>query len=101
MTEQLKYGLSAKTVAELKEVFAKYQDVQKVILYGSRAKGNFRTGSDIDLTLVAPKLDLSRLLKIENEIEELMLPYKVDLSLFHKIENDQLIEHINRVGVEF
>lgn len=101
MTEQTKYGLSVKAVAGLKEIFAKYPDVQKVILYGSRAKGNFRTGSDIDLTLVAPGLDLSQLLKIENEIEELMLPYKVDLSLFHKIENDQLIEHINRVGIEF
>lgn len=75
--------------------------ITKVLIYGSRAKENYRPGSDIDLTIVAPLLALTDLLKIEAEIEELMLPYKVDLSLFHLIEDPDVLEHISRVGKEF
>ena len=100
MNEQRKFGLDSKVTVALKTVFSKYQAIEKVLIYGSRAKGNFREGSDIDLALVAPGLNLSDMLKIENEIEELMLPYKVDLSLFHLIENSDVVEHIRRVGVE-
>ena len=96
-----KSGLEEKTVFAVKSVLKKYTQIQKVLLYGSRAKGNFKNGSDIDLTLVAPDLNTSDLLKIETDLEDLMLPYKIDLSLFHQIDNAELIEHINRVGVEF
>lgn len=95
------HGLSAEVIHSLKSVFQKHQKIQKIIIYGSRAKGNYKSGSDIDLTLVAPDLNLKDLLALENEIEELMLPYKVDLSLYHQIENPDLISHIQRVGVEF
>jgi type I restriction enzyme S subunit len=70
-------------------------------LYGSRAKGNYRPNSDIDLTLKCKNVDLSTLFKIETDLDDLLLPYKIDLSIFHKIENQDLIEHINRVGVVF
>ncbi len=46
-------------------------------------------------------MNLSTLLKIENELDDLLLPYKIDLSIFHKIEDLDLIEHINRVGIVF
>ena len=94
-------GLSPKTISALKGIFSQYNEVKKVILYGSRAKGNYREGSDIDLSLIAPKLKISDLSKIENKIEDLNLPYKVDLSLHHQIENEDLLEHIARVGIEF
>jgi predicted nucleotidyltransferase len=95
------FGLPQQTRAKILSVLAVYPEIQKIILYGSRAKGNFKPGSDIDLTLVAPSMNLSGLLKIESQIDDLLLPYKVDLSLFHQIENPELIEHINRVGVPF
>jgi predicted nucleotidyltransferase len=101
MKQDERFGLSSKTISALKSVFSKYPQIERVIIYGSRAKGNFRPGSDIDLTLVAPSLNLTELLKIENEIEELMLPYKIDLSLRHTIENQELLEHLDRVGIEF
>ena len=85
----------------INSVFKKYPQIEKVILYGSRAKGNFRANSDIDLTLVAPALSLTDLLRIENELDDLLLPYKIDLSLQHQLDNQELIDHINRVGVEF
>lgn len=69
------------------------------MLYGSRAMGTFRPGSDIDVTLVGEDLKLAELLKIANELDQLMLPYKIDLSLLHQLDNPQLIDHIQRVGI--
>ncbi len=97
----MKFGLSENTVSKIIEVLTKNKDVQKIILYGSRAKGTHREASDIDLTIIAPKLDLTDLMKLETELDDLLIPYKIDLSLFHKIENENLIDHINRSGIEF
>ena len=93
-----RFGLTHETIEKLKGVFATNDRIEKVVLYGSRAKGNFRPGSDIDLTLVGPSLDTSDLLLIENQLEELLLPYKIDLSLWHQIESPDLLDHIARVG---
>jgi type I restriction enzyme, S subunit len=95
------YGLKDFHIKKIHSVFIKYSAIKKALLYGSRAKGNYHTGSDIDLSLVGNDLDLVILFNIENELDELLLPYKVDLSLFHKIENSDLIDHINRVGINF
>lgn len=94
-------GLKDIDIKKIQRVFSNYEDIDKAILYGSRAKGNYRNGSDIDLCLVGNTLDLNILLRIENELDNLLLPYKIDLSIFHKIENADLIEHINRIGVVF
>ncbi|MCE6991427.1 nucleotidyltransferase domain-containing protein [Dyadobacter sp. CY323] len=97
----MKYGLKESTIAAIQAVFKKYPQVEKAILYGSRAKGNFRNGSDIDLVLVGESLNLSDQFKIETELDDLMLPYKIDLAIYHHIENKELIDHIDRVGVFF
>jgi predicted nucleotidyltransferase len=92
------FGLKTETIEAIREVLAKYPEVEKAILYGSRAKGNYRPGSDIDLTLIGEKLNLSTLQKIENELDDLLLPYKIDLSIYKQIQNKELLEHIERVG---
>lgn len=97
----MKYGLNEQDIKAIQTVFGQYPAINEVILYGSRAKGNYRKGSDIDLTLLGSGLDLTTLLKIENQLDDLLLPYKIDLSIFHKIENPDLIDHINRVGITF
>ena len=97
----MKFGLSDKTVQRIKEVFAKHPQVQRVILYGSRAKGNYRNGSDIDLTLFGNELSFKLQLKIDTELDDLLLPYSFDISIFSQISNLDLIEHINRVGKVF
>jgi predicted nucleotidyltransferase len=71
-----------------------------VVLYGSRAKGNYRPCSDIELTVFG-ELDLSCLYKIEVEIDDLLLRYKMDIFLHHQIINPDLLEHINRIGFDF
>ena len=95
------FGLKIATIQAIQDVFKKYPDVEKAILYGSRAKGNYRPGSDIDLTLVGKQLTLTTLQKIENELDDLLLPYKIDLSLQKQIQNNELLDHIERVGKVF
>ncbi len=97
----MQHGLNEQDIKAIQTVLEQYPAIDEVILYGSRAKGNYRNGSDIDLTLLGPGLDLTTLLKIENQLDDLLLPYKTDLSIFHKIENPDLIDHINRVGITF
>ena len=92
------YGLKEETINQIKEVISHYQQVDEVILYGSRAMGNFKRGSDIDLTLKGKELNLTTLNKIDLEIDDLLLPYTFDLSIFHHIDNPDLVDHINRVG---
>ena len=95
------YGLDETTIKAIQTVLSHYAQVEGAILYGSRAKGNFRAGSDIDLTLLGTQLTLSMLFQIENELDDLLLPYKIDLSIHHKIENPDLLAHIKRVGIDF
>lgn len=96
-----KFGLPDNVIKGISEVFSKDERIQKVIIYGSRAKGNYKEGSDIDLTIIGTELTTTDLLRLENELDDLLLPYKIDLSLFHQIENVGLQSHINRVGVVF
>lgn len=94
------FGLPESAIKKLSQIFEKYPSVEKVIIYGSRAKGNFKNGSDIDLTMVGD-ISHKELLQISIEIDDLLLPYQVDLSIFSTLENDDLKEHIGRVGKDF
>jgi len=98
-TAILDHGLPQHVLDRLRDVFRQWPQVERVILYGSRAKGNFRRGSDIDLCLVGPDLGVTDLLKLEGEIDDLLLPWKVDLSFRHLIEDPELLGHIERVGI--
>lgn len=99
-----KFGLKASIICAIQTVFADFPQVDKVIVYGSRAKGTHKTGSDIDLTLIGSKqgkLDLTLQFRIEEALEELMLPYQFDVSILESIENPNLRDHIKRVGQVF
>ena len=100
----MKFGLSQQTIDAIHGVMGQYPQVGQAIIYGSRAKGNYRNGSDIDLTLVAAKgetLNLNLLFKIDDDLDNLLLPYSFDLSILAEIDNPSLLEHIQRVGLCF
>ena len=98
----MKYGLPQSTFQKICGVLSDYPQVEQAILYGSRAKGNFNNGSDIDLTLRGgADLTLNVIYKILNGLDELLLPYTIDLSIFDHITDPDMIEHIQRVGVTF
>jgi len=96
------YGLEEDTISKINGIFSKYSQIEKVILYGSRAKGNYHNGSDIDITLKGQNLTLGNsVYPIAEELDELYLPYMFDISIFSHIQDKNLIEHINRVGKVF
>jgi len=95
------FGLSDQTLATVRGILAAYPEVEKAILYGSRAMGNYRKGSDIDLTLVGDALNDRLLSSIAGRLEDSSIPYQVDLSLKEHIDNPNLLAHIERVGVLF
>ncbi|MCF6271075.1 MAG: nucleotidyltransferase domain-containing protein [Melioribacteraceae bacterium] len=96
----MNYGLKEEVIEKIKSIFSKYIEIERAVLYGSRAKGNFTNGSDIDLTLIGDNLEFNLLLKVLLDIDDLMLPYKFDISLYNSITDDELLSHIKRVGKE-
>lgn len=99
MTEERPFGLPPTTLEKLNSVFAQHDAINSVLIYGSRAKGNYRAGSDIDLTIKGGGISFAEFMQIEDQIDDLMLPYSVDLSQYRQLENAELIAHIDRVGV--
>lgn len=95
------FGLSDASIKKLLSVLEKKSSIQKAIIYGSRAIGNFREGSDIDMTLFGESLVEKDLFVLLDEIDDLLLPYTLDLSIYHLLKNEDLKEHINRVGKIF
>ena len=95
----MKYGLSDQTLATLNAIFRKYPGIRQAILYGSRAKGTYSDGSDIDLTL-KPTSDFTftDLLHIAGDFDDSDMPYFVDVSIYHQLSNPDLVAHIDRVG---
>lgn len=100
MTQAPQFGLPPLTLEKLSSVFARHDAIDAVLIYGSRAKGNYRAGSDIDLTIKGSEIPFAEFMQIEDQIDDLMLPYTVDLSQYPLLENADLIAHIDRVGVE-
>lgn len=97
----MKYGLEDRVIQQISNILASFPIIEKAVLYGSRAKGNYKEGSDIDLCLFGKGIDLTLLHKIELALDDLFLPYSVDLSAYHQLTNQDLISHINRRGVVF
>lgn len=100
-SHSIEHGLSQITVEKIRAVFMGFPAIERAVLYGSRAKGTFKAGSDIDLTLYGAKLTSSLCATVAEAIDELLLPYEVDLSVFDTLDHLALREHIARVGVVF
>lgn len=95
----MKYGLKHDIWKQILECVEKNERIQEVILYGSRAKGTQKNASDIDLVLKGEHLTTRDLTKLENDLDDLLLPWKFDISVYHNISNPELLDHINRVGI--
>ena len=95
------FGLSENTISKIRKIFLQFPEIDEAILYGSRAKGNFKTGSDIDISLRGDGLNLEVLAKVSAQLDDLSIPYQIDLSIFGEIKNTHLLDHIHRVGKVF
>jgi uncharacterized protein len=95
----MQYGLSDEVIKKIQQIFTENNVVEKVILFGSRAKGNFKQGSDIDLAIIGNKIGMQEIVALKTALEKINLPIEFDLINFKTIAESALIEHIERVGV--
>ena len=93
-----KYGLSEKNGKCVCAVLARFDEVREAVLFGSRAKGNYKKGSDIDIAVKGP-VEKDALAQLMMAFDESLLPYFVDVVVYANLENEALREHIDRVGV--
>jgi predicted nucleotidyltransferase len=91
-------GLTDSELRQLNAVFKSYPEISNVIIYGSRAKGNYRDSSDIDLAIKGNGLDRFMVAEILQDLMETNIPYLVDLQDYDEIKNARLKSHIDRVG---
>jgi len=93
------YGIDQSDFKRLIDVISSNNKVSEAILFGSRAKENYKNYSDVDIALKTNDLTFDELLDIKVMLEDLMLPYYIDVLDYDKIKNQNLKDHINRVGI--
>jgi uncharacterized protein len=94
------YGVAESYWEEILWAATSVDSVQEILLFGSRAKGNYRTGSDIDLAILGDDISVDDWLKVKRRLYGLELLYKFDVVLVAKLkQEDPLRAHIDRVGI--
>ena len=96
----MKYGLPDSALQSILDVFRRFPVVDKVVLFGSRAKGNFSNGSDIDIAVFGKYFNSQDLLLLKVRLDDLNLIYKIDPVLYSTIKNPEFKDHIDRVGIK-
>jgi len=94
------YGLTESTLSAIQGVLREHHEVKRALLYGSRAKGTQKKGSDIDVALDGSDVSFRELLQIETQLDALDLPYHFDVSVLQRLTNPELLDHIQRVGCD-
>ena len=95
----IRHGLSQRVIEEINGVLARFPDVDEAILFGSRAKGTYKPGSDIDLALVGANLNWRIVGKIYDALDDLLQPYRFSLIVYDKSTDPEVAAHIRRVGI--
>lgn len=95
------YGLSEENIKELREILESIPTIEEAIIYGSRARGDYKPASDVDLTLKGSNLTFRDVALLDDKLYYSYLPYYFDTSIFADLTNKELIENINRCGKVF
>ena len=94
-----KYGIAQNSYKLILEAFKKFKEIEKVVLFGSRAMGNYKAGSDIDLALYGETVNLNTISKLSSLLnEELPIPYQIDILSHQQIKAKALKDHIENEG---
>lgn len=95
----MRYGLGNEVLRDITDVFAKSLKVERALLFGSRAKGNYKPGSDLDIAIEAGNFSYGDLIRLGADLDDLDLLYTIDLLYIPFIEDPALLDHIRRVGI--
>jgi proline iminopeptidase len=101
MDDTLTFGLSERIHADFDRVFEQFPAIERVLIFGSRAKGSARAGSDIDLAVVAPAMTDAEFARLWSQVDDLPLVFKVDLLHWDRLANPALKDKIRREGTPF
>ncbi|MDP4115764.1 MAG: nucleotidyltransferase domain-containing protein [Bacteroidota bacterium] len=93
-----KFGLEIDVIENINSIISSFNEIDEAVLFGSRVKGSFKIGSDIDVALKGKDLNTATLNKIYDRLEELYLPYTIDLCIFDNIDNIDMLNSINNTG---
>ncbi|HWB25564.1 MAG TPA: restriction endonuclease subunit S [Chitinophagaceae bacterium] len=97
----MKFGLDDSIIEKLQAVLETCPKIDKAYIFGSRAKGNYRADSDIDIAVKGYDITLDDIIKLGVAFEEKGITHKIDLLDYNNIKEPALAEHIDRVGIEF
>lgn len=97
-----RFGIYEKSYSLILDTLSQYSDIDKALIFGSRTKGNFKKGSDIDIAVYGSKLNNKTVLDLSAALNErIPIPYFCDVVAPENLENQNLVEHINRLGIVF
>jgi uncharacterized protein len=94
------YGLNIQLFEQLLTFLEKNPVIESATLFGSRAKGNFKPGSDVDIAIKGKGLSLKDVFLIQNQLDDLDQQYLFDIIIYENISEPALVEHIDRAGIE-
>lgn len=92
-------GLTTQMIEKIRSVIANDPRIERIILFGSRAKGTFREGSDIDLAVDGTEIGTRDAAKWREELEEQLFPWSVDVVPITTQTDPAILDHIRRVGI--
>ena len=101
LTSNNNYGLDQRDMQTISGILSKYNEVKNVLIFGSRAIGRYHSGSDIDIAIIDKNICYQTLREIKSDFSDCSLPYNVDLINFATLTNEELKNHILRVGKPF
>ena len=99
--ERMRFGLSSAVIDSLRDLFANYRSIEKVLIFGSRAKGTAKSASDIDLAVFAPSMSAQEFTQLWSELDNLPLVFKLDVLHWDRLDNKELKAKILAEGDTF
>ncbi len=98
----MKFGITGKSFDMILKVLSSCVEIERAMIFGSRAVGNYRKGSDIDLAIYGKKITSNLVNDISVKLnEELPLPYYFDIVHYESLDHENLKKHINTHGKLF
>ena len=93
-------GLTSEDISAITNVVSRFVEIDQAVLFGSRAKGNYKAGSDVDISIEGEKITHRTVIRLSAFLNEVTrMPYHFDIVQFNAIKNEELKEHIRRVGI--
>ena len=95
----MRFGLSENDEKHILQALTQFPEIEQAVIFGSRALGNYKPGSDVDLAIAGAAVTRKTVLRLRALLnEDLPLPYFFDVAHYEKIQNDALKQHIDHEG---